>query len=187
MKYVLSLAFTAGLTLSSAAQADEISDTLQSALDAYAEGDVAYALEELDFAKQRMTSLQASSFEEFLPSPLEGWTREMDNELQTGLAFMGGGIAAGANYTAPDNAQSYKVTIMADNAIVASMGTMAANAAQMGMRVERIGRQRIALGDDQALAFINNRVLITIDGKDQDLMMTVMEQIDFSGLSDFGS
>ena len=187
MNRFMFLALVAGLSQPIAARADEITDTLQSAIEAYNEGDVAYALEELDFARQKLMAQRAEVFREFLPEAPEGWTREVETEMQAGLAMMGGGMGANASYTSPDRSQSYTITMMADNAMVASMGAMVANAAAMGMKVERIGRQRVALNDDQAMALVNNRILITIDGNDEALLLQAMERIDFEGLSNFGN
>ena len=87
----------------------------------------------------------------------------------------------------PDGSQYYSITMMADNAMVASMGAMVANAAAMGMKVERVGRQRVAINDGQAMALINNRILVTVEGGDEALMMQAMEAIDFDALSNFGN
>lgn len=182
-----SFALVAALSLPLVAQADEITDTLQAAIDAYNEGDVTYALEELDFARQKLMALRAEAFQQFLPEAPDGWTREVESEMQAGLAMMGGGMGASAEYRAPDGSQYYSITMMADNAMVASMGAMVANAAAMGMKVERVGRQRVALNDGQAMAMVNNRILITIEGGDEALLMEAMERIDFDALSNFGN
>lgn len=187
MKRIASFVLAASVALPVMATADEISDTLQSALDAYSAGDVAYALEELDFARQKMMAIRADAFQQFLPEAPEGWTRVVDSDMQAGLAMMGGGMGASASYNAPDNAQSYSINMMADNAMVATMGGMVANAAAMGMKVERIGRQRIALSDGQAMALVNNRILITIEGRDEAVLMQAMERIDFDALANFGN
>ena len=50
--FLVSLPLAAMLALPAAA--DEITDTLQSALDAYETGDVQYALEELDYARSKL-------------------------------------------------------------------------------------------------------------------------------------
>ncbi|MFA8384781.1 MAG: hypothetical protein ACEPO2_04110 [Pelagibaca sp.] len=181
------LTFVAALSLPLVAQADEITDTLQAAIDAYNEGDVTYALEELDFARQKLMALRAEAFQQFLPEAPDGWTREVESEMQAGLAMMGGGMGASAEYSAPDGSQYYSITMMADNAMVASMGAMVANAAAMGMKVERVGRQRVALNDGQAMAMVNNRILITVEGGDEALLMEAMERIDFDALSNFGN
>lgn len=166
--------------------ADEISDTLQAALDAYNAGDVAFALEEIDFARQKMVAMQADVFQQFLPEPPDGWTREIDSDMQAGLAMMGGGMGAGATYMSADRSQNYTITMMADNAMVMSMGAMVTNAAAMGMQLERVGRQRVAISDDQALALVNNRILVTAEGRDSDLLLDAMKSIDFAALSSFG-
>lgn len=181
------LALATTLSLPIAAQADEITDTLQAAIDAYSEGDVVFALEELDFARQKLMALRAEAFQEFLPDAPDGWTREVETEMQAGLAMMGGGMGASAEYRAPDGSQYYSITMMADNAMVASMGAMVANAAAMGMKVERVGRQRVALNDDQAMALVGNRILVTIDGSDEALLLEAMGRIDFDALSNFGN
>ena len=80
------IALATALCVPLAAQADEISDTLQAAIDAYTEGDIAYALEELDFARQKLMSLRAEAFQQFLPPAPDGWTREVETEMQAGLA-----------------------------------------------------------------------------------------------------
>lgn len=187
MNRFMSFALAAALTLPLAAQADEISDTLQSAIEAYNDGDITYALEELDFARQKLMALRTEAFQQFLPPAPDGWTRDVETEMQAGLAMMGGGMGASAEYRAPDGSQYYSITMMADNAMVASMGAMVANAAAMGMKVERVGRQRVAINDGQAMALVNNRILITIEGGDEALLMQAMEGIDFDALSNFGN
>lgn len=187
MRRLLPLALAAALSLPVAGHADEISDTLQAAIDAYKDGDVTYALEELDFARQKLMALRAEAFQQFLPDAPEGWTREVESEMQAGLAMMGGGMGASADYRAPDGSQYYSITMMADNAMVSSMGAMVANAAAMGMKVERIGRQRVALNDGQAMALVNNRILVTVEGNDEALLMDAMERVDFEALSNFGN
>lgn len=101
--------------------------------------------------------------------------------------MMGGGMGASASYNSSDSSQFYSITMMADNAMVATMGGMVANAAAMGMKLERIGRQRVALNEGQAMALVNNRILITIEGRDEALLMQAMEAIDFDALSNFGN
>lgn len=187
MKTFTSFALAAALTLPLAAQADEISDTLQSAIAAYNDGDITYALEELDFARQKLMALRTEAFQQFLPEAPDGWTREVDSDMQAGLAMMGGGMGANADYRSADGSQYYSISMMADNAMVASMGAMVANAAAMGMKVERVGRQRVAINDGQAMALVNNRILITVEGGDEALLMQAMEGIDFDALSNFGN
>ncbi|SFD68325.1 hypothetical protein [Roseivivax sediminis] len=165
--------------------ADEISEALTAAQDAYTDGDIQFALDELDFARQRLMEKKTDALGGHLPEAPEGWTREVDTEMNSGLAMMGGGVGAKASYTDADG-ESFTVTLMADNPMVASMSAMISNAAAMGMRVERIGRQRFATQDDQAMALIGNRILVQAEGAEPSVMMPVLEAMDFAALGNFG-
>ena len=167
------------------AQADEVTDTLEAAIAAYNDGDIGFALEELGFARDLLMAKQTESFGSFLPEAPEGWTREIDNEMAAGMAMFGGGTGVGASYSSPDGQEYYSITMMADSPMVMSMGAIVQNAGAMGMDVERVGRQRVAIGDDQAVALVNNRILVTVEGGDRAQMKAAMESIDFDALSNF--
>ena len=71
------------------------------ALEAYEEGDITVAREELDYAMKLLTDLKAQSLAGFLPAALPGWTRS-DAEAEGGgmaMAMLGGGTTAAATYT----------------------------------------------------------------------------------------
>ena len=88
MTRTLLFALPASLALLAApASADEIADTLQSAIDAYQEGDVQYALEELDYARSKLLELKTDALSGFLPEAPEGWTPEPAWEDSTGQRF----------------------------------------------------------------------------------------------------
>ena len=90
--YALILVAIANPTL-----ADEVTDTLSSALQAYSEGDIDYALEELDYAKQLLQEMTTQELVGFLPEAPAGWTREIsDDNVTGGLAMLGGGSGASA-------------------------------------------------------------------------------------------
>ncbi|WP_276717309.1 hypothetical protein [Pseudooceanicola nitratireducens] len=170
--------------LALAARADDVTDTLQSAIEAYNDGDLQYAIEELDYAKQLMLSMKTDALSVYLPSPPEGWTMEPNTEIGATLGMMGGGVGAEADYT--NGSDSFTVTIMADNPMIAAMGAMIANAAAMGMKVERIGRQKFAIEDGTVQGLINNRILVKAEGDDTDQLLSVLGTMDFKALSNFG-
>lgn len=178
------LALLAALGTATPLLADEVSDTLQSALQAYEDGDIQYALDEIEFAKQKLLEMKTDSLGAFLPKAPDGWTVEVNSEMNAGLAMMGGGVGAEANYAGP-NGEDVKLTLMADNPMVASMGAMVTNAAAMGMKVERIGRQRFAVQDEQFLGLIGNRVLVQTEGN-LNAAKTLLGEMDFKGLANFG-
>ncbi len=175
------------LTAALPVQADEISDTIQSALDAYNEGDVAFAKEELAFAQQLLQQMSAMSLSDCLPEAPEGWTREIDTEMNAGLAMMGGGIGAEAEYS--DGTETFSVTLMADNPMVTAMAGMLSNTALMAAmgKMTRVGRQKYVDQDGTMSTLVNNRVLVQAEGAAPEVMLSVLEAIDYDKLGDFGT
>ncbi|WP_323764198.1 hypothetical protein [Marinovum sp.] len=164
--------------------ADEITDTLQSAIAAYQDGDIQYALDEIELARQQLLGLKTGALSAFLPPAPEGWTRELDEEAAQGLAMMGGGVAAEATYEG--EGQRYTIQLMADNPMVASVAGVINNAAMMGMKVERVNRQKFAIQDDEIMGLVANRILIQASGAETETMLAALEQMDFQAMQGFG-
>lgn len=165
--------------------ADEVTDTLSSALQAYEDGDLDYAIEELDYAKQLLQEMSSQALTSFLPEPPAGWTREISDEgMNAGLAFLGGGVAAEADYS--DGSETFSLSIMADNPMVAGFAPMVANAGLMGLKMHRVGREKFYENDDQLIGLIDNRILIQAEGAAPEVMIPVLELIDFAALEEFG-
>ncbi|MEQ9259362.1 MAG: hypothetical protein RIG84_09695 [Roseovarius sp.] len=165
--------------------ADDIKDALESALQAYEEGDTQYAIEELDYAKQLLLAMKTDALVEFLPAAPEGWTREVNTEMNAGLSMMGGGTGAEATYEG--DGQRITVTIMADNPMVTGMAGMISNAAMLGGKIERVGREKFMVKDGEINGLIDKRILVKAAGGDEATMLGMLESMDFRGLGDFGS
>lgn len=173
------------MSASNPALADEVTDTLSSALQAYEDGDIDYAIEELDYAKQLLQAMSAEALNDFLPDPPEGWTREiMESEMTAGLAMFGGGIGAEAEYT--DGSETVTLRIMAENPMVTMFGGMLANAGMMGLKMHRVGREKFVFDDGELTGLIDNRILVQADGAPAEVMISILENMDFKGLEDFG-
>lgn len=164
--------------------ADDVTDTLSSALQAYEEGDIDYAIEELDYAKSLLKAMKTEALGAFLPEAPAGWSREVDNEVSGALGMMGGGVGAQAEYT--DGNERIELMIMANNPMVTAFGGMLANAGMLGMKVERVGREKFLWDDDQLTGLIDDRILVQVEGGDKEMMLELISQIDFEGLADFG-
>ncbi len=164
--------------------ADEITDTLDSAKQAYEDGDVAYALEELEYARQQMLALKTDALSAYLPPAPDGWTREISSDMNAGLAMMGGGVGAEAEYSG--DGQSFTIRLMADNPMVGAMAGMIGNAGLMGATIVRVGRQKYMRQDDQMSALIDHRILVQAEGAPQEIMLPFLEAIDYRALSGFG-
>jgi hypothetical protein len=167
-------------------QADEIEESLQMALEAYQAGDIKAAKEEIDFAAQLIAQMKAAGLTAFLPEPMEGWTRE-DDDQGSGMMGFGGGMSAGARYIR--DGEDVEIQLMAENQMVASMAVMFNNAAIMGSmgQVKRIKRQKVVVTPDGELqALIDSRILVQISGSAPiEEKEAYFGALDFRGLGDF--
>ena len=166
------------------ARADEVTDTLNSALEAYEEGDIRYALEELEFAKQLLVAMKTDALAGFLPEPPAGYSREISDDMNAGLAMMGGGSGAEATYS--NGSDEFTITILADSPMMAMMGGMISNAGVMGLEVRRVGRQKFAVQDGDLFGLVGGRILVQATGDDLDFLVEVLKTMDFKGLKNFG-
>lgn len=182
----LSLVVSAALALPLPATADDITDALSAAIEAYEAGEIGDALDEIAYAEQLLQGLQADGLTAYLPPALDGWTRQISDDLGQGLGFMGGGIAAEAEYSG--NGQTFTIVLMADNPMVAQMGAMLGNRAMLSMMGEivRVNRENFLNQDGDLTGLIGSRVLVQASGAEIDLMVAHLEQIDFAALEDFG-
>ena len=178
------LATTALLLAATTAHADDVTDTLESALTAYNEGDIKYALEELEYAKQLIMAMKTDALSAFLPAAPDGWTREVNAEMNASLAFMGGGTGAEAEYSM--DGQQFSITIMADNPMIAAFAGMIGNASVMGAKLERVGRMKYMNQDGELSGLVDNRILIQAKGAPVEVMIPLLETIDVKALEDFG-
>lgn len=185
MKFRLAATAILAAALALPAQADEIEETIEAALEAYRAGDIKAAKEEIDFVGQLLGQLKAEGLKGFLPEPMDGWTRE-ENDTQNATAF-GGGQMASARYS--DGSDDLEIQLMADNQMVTAMAAMFGNAALMGAMgtVKRINRQKLVLTNDgEVQSLINNRIMVQITGSaDADTKLAYFEALDMEGLKDF--
>lgn len=173
--------------LASPVQADEVSDALQAAVDAYAAGDLAGTSTALTMAGQAMAALQSARLEAMLPPAPDGWTMTKTEDFAQGFGMMGGGSGAEARYENADQSVSFTLSFIADNPMVASMGAMLGNAAMMAMmgKVVKVGDQALLDSDGSLSTLAGSRVLFQAQGAPADQMMPVVSQIDFAKLATF--
>jgi hypothetical protein len=173
----------------SPALADEFTDVVESALSAYADGDVSIAMEELDYALKLLREQKAASLANFLPDALPGWTRALDDDLSesggAAMAMLGGGTAAAATYTGPDS--ELTMTLMTNSPMIGGMAAMISGLSSMGGgKTIRINRQQFGVADGEVQGVIDGRVLVSVTG-DASLedKQTYIERLDFEALEDF--
>jgi len=188
MRHFPTIAAIGLLALAPGARADEVTDALQNAIEAYQEGDIGYALEEMAYAEGLMLAIKAEGLAAFLPEPPAGWTREIDANAGAAMGMLGGGSAAGATYSG--DGESFSITFTADSPMVTAMAGMFGNAAMLsatGGSLVRVGREKFADQNGELTGLIDNRVLIQASGAPVAVMVPILETIDFRELARFGS
>ena len=186
MPRIIPAAALAAFLLPAPALADDITDALNAAIEAYEAGEIQDALAETAYATQLLNELKAEGLAGFLPEPLPGWTRELAENPAQGLGFMGGGSAAEADYTGPDG--RFTITMVADNPMVGAMAGLLGNAtimATMG-RIERINGESFLNADNELSGLIGRRVLIQASGAPVEIMAEHLKQVDFDALAELG-
>lgn len=166
--------------------ADDVTDTLYSAIEAYEAGDVQYALEELGYAQHLLQALKAEGLTAFLPPAPDGWAREVTTDMNQGLAMMGGGTGAEATYTG--DGHQFTISLMADTPMVGAMAAMFGNPMIMAAsgQIIRVGRQKFIDQEGALTGLVDNRILVQASGAEADTIVPVLETIDYKALAGFG-
>lgn len=168
-------------------RADDVSDALQAAVDAYAAGDLGKTASSLTLATQALGAQQGALLAAHLPPAPDGWTRTLTEDFSQGFGIMGGGSGAEARYENADGSVSFSLSFVADNPMVGAMGGMLGNAQMMTMmgKVEMVGDQPVLNADGSLSTLVGARVLMQAQGADVEVMLPIVQQIDFAKLGVF--
>ncbi len=181
------LALLPCLAFAPAASADEFTDVVDGALEAYEQGDITVAREELDYAMKLLSDLKAQSLAGFLPEALPGWTRtEADAEGGgMAMAMLGGGTTAAASYT--DGSRELTITLMANSPMVSGVGAMITGMASLGGgKPIRIQRTQFGVNGDEMQGVVDGDVLVSVSGDASVEDKTAyLEAMDLKALGDF--
>ena len=173
--------------LAAPVRADEVSDALQAAVDAYAAGDIAGTSAAMTMAGQAISTRQSALLAALLPAAPEGWTMTMTEDFAEGFGMMGGGAGAEARYENADQSVSFAVSFIADNPMVVSMGAMLGSVEMMAMmgKVVKVGDQALLENEGNYSALAGNRVMFTATGAATDVMLPIVQTVDFARLATF--
>lgn len=169
------------------ALADEFTDTLESALKAYRDGDIKAAGEDLGYATKLLGSQRAAALGALLPPAPPGWTRTDDDteDAAIGMAIFGGGTTAGATYS--DGTDDITVTLMADSPMVSGMGAMITGMASIGGgKPLRINRVEFGQNDGELQGIVKDKVMISVSGSAPvEKKTALIEAMDFEALANY--
>ena len=171
--------------ISAGALADDITDAMDQARQAYQSGDLGAAKQSLDLASQLIGQKNAESFGALLPKPLAGWIGEQVQTTAIGAVAFGASVAS-RRYT---NAKGdhVEVQITGDSAVVAQFAALLANpqiAGAMGKLV-RVGNQRAMQNNEGDVHMvISNKFLVTVQGSaDAQTKLAYANAVDVAKLS----
>jgi hypothetical protein len=171
------------------AVADEFTDAVDSALEAYRDKDVKGAREELDYAVKLLDGMKSESLGKLLPEPLPGWTKEASDASEAegagmAMAMFGGGTAASAKYS--NGSADISITLIADSPMVTGIGGMLAGLAGAGAKPIRINRTQFSVNDGELQGVVNSKVMVNVSGSASlEQKQAQLEAMDFKALGDF--
>jgi hypothetical protein len=173
------------------AYGDDITTSINEALEYYKNGEYTEAVSNLNYAAQLIQQKKSGKLESFLPKPLKGWTAE-DTTSQAAGAGIFGGVSAERRYRKAEN--SVTVSLVTDSPMIQGMMVMFTNpafAVSDGGKLEKIAGQRAIVkykpsekrGDIKIM--VANRFLVSIEGSG--VFKTDLKQyaaaIDYNALS----
>lgn len=169
------------------AGADEFTDTLESALSAYRDGDVDGARQDVEYAGKLLVAMKSESLAKFLPEAPPGWTRG-EGDPSEGAGFMGmlgGGTSASATYTR--GGEEMSLSLVANSPMVSGMAAMVSGIGALGGgKPMRIQRTEFSQNDQSLQGVVNGKVLVNVDGNAAvEDKRALLEAIDFKALGEF--
>ncbi len=159
------------IALSGIGYADDVTESINEAIDSYKEGEYSEAVESLNYASQLIQQMKGESLTSLLPKPLEGWTAEDSTSQAMGAAMYGGGVTAERRYRKGNSRITAR--IITDSPVMQSMMMMFSNpmfASSDGGKLEKIKRQKAIVkynpsnkkGDIKIV--VKNRFLVLVEG-----------------------
>jgi hypothetical protein len=180
------------VTTASVALADDVSDSVNEALQLYKDGKFSEAVNSLNYASQLIQQKKGASLEAVLPAALAGWTAEDATSQAAGAAMFGGGVTAERRYT--KDTSSVKIQVVTDSPMLQAVMMMMSNpmfATSDGGKMETIGGQKAIVKVDnanksgQVQIVVANRFLVTVEGEEitKDDITAYAKAIDFAKLA----
>ncbi len=123
IKRPLLIALASAFWLSGTINADEVTDQLETAKQAYSSGELRAAVDSLNFAVAKIQERMTANLLKLLPDPLDGWQADAPQAQSGGMAAMITGTTLTRRYIREDGAE-VTLSLMADSPMI-PMLTMA--------------------------------------------------------------
>jgi len=181
------------ITTAATALADDVTDSVNEALQLYQAGKFTEAVNSLNYASQLIQQKKGASLESVMPAALSGWTAEEASSQAAGAAMFGGGVTAERRYTKGEST-SVKIQIVTDSPMLQAVMMMMGNpmfATSDGGKLETIGGQKAIVKLDaenksgEIQIVVANRFLVTLEGQEvvKDDLTAYAKAIDYAKLA----
>lgn len=175
------------------ASADDVTDAIDAAKEAYDGGNLSEAIQSLDYASQLVRQAKSAEVVKLLPDAPSGWEAEEAEDSSAASALMGGMVSAQRTYNREDGGY-VTISIQSDSPMLQSFGMMFSNPMMLtasGAKLENHKGQKLAVtyrGGDKAgdvKTVVDNRYLVSIEGSDvsREDLLTFAKAIDYSKLT----
>jgi hypothetical protein len=194
LRFFITLFVGVSIFTSGAVWADEITDSIDEAIEYYKEGDFVEAANSLDYASQLIHQKRSGNLEAFLPEPLAGWSAEDVKSKAVGAGYLGGMISANKKYRKDQS--SVTIEIITDSPALQSMVMMFSNPAYAsadGGKLTKIKRQKAIIKytpsrkDGEINIVVAKQYLVTIKGRkvEESDLVDYASAIDYQKLKKF--
>ena len=161
------------LLLTGSIVADEVTDTISEAVEAYKKGEYTRATEDLTYVLELLKQKKGDNLKNFLPEPLEGWTADEATFQTAGSAMLGGGTMISRTY----HKFKSKITIemVTDSPMMQGIAMMLSNpmfASSDSGKLTRINREKAMIkyskknSSGDITMVVDKRFMITVKGKE---------------------
>jgi len=174
--------------------ADEITDSIEEAMEYYKEGDYVEATNSLDYASQLIRQKRGENLKAFLPEPLAGWSAEDVKSKAAGAGYLGGMISAKRKYK--KDKSSVTIEIITDSPALQTMVMMFSNPAYAsadGGKLTKIKRQKAIIKyhpsnkNGEINIVVAKQYLVSVKGRNinQNDLVDYASAIDYKKLKKF--
>ncbi|MDH3661080.1 MAG: hypothetical protein OEU92_13830 [Alphaproteobacteria bacterium] len=192
----VALGFTAVSSAPATATADEVIEQIEAGKAYYAEGDLARALTEFEFALNALRTRFSNAFMATLPGPPALWSAEKPM-LETGAALFGAGVMVTRRYLEEKGEGQITAELMVDSPMVQAFSAVFSNpimiANDPGLERVRLGKMTALLNWDEDRRTgdlslpLGGRVLAKLIGRDLDdktILVQMMKAWDLDAVKD---
>ena len=195
-RLIAPLAAIALLSVSSVSVADEVTDQLDVAREAYEAGNLSQSVDELNYAISQIQEMLSGEYAKLLPDALAGWTAGEAVSQAGGLAMLGGGTSMTRSYT-KDSGGSVEIKVYANSPMAQGMSMMLQNPMLMQMdpstKAYRYkGRRGMIKHDAGSTSYeitmmLKNNVLLQVSGQglaDKAPVVDYVKAVDFKAMEE---